>query len=81
MKRSEKSILPLGSKVRYLYEDGELEGVKYGGQIRKRATDPIWSTDIHTVMSITEKKNQPLLYYLNDINRNFVIEELQTITT
>ena len=31
----------IGTKVRYLYEPGELGGQQYGDERRKRSTDPI----------------------------------------
>ena len=43
VKDYEEKLLDLGTKVRYLYEPGELEGYQYKGGRRKRSTDPIWS--------------------------------------
>ena len=40
-KEYEEKALEVGTKVRYLYEPGELEGQQYGGERRKRSTDPI----------------------------------------
>ena len=58
--------------VRYLYQPGELEG---GG--KRRATDPIWSVDIHKINYhiITQGIR---VYYLNSPapQRGFVKEEL-----
>ena len=42
----EEKLLDVGTKVRYLYEPGELEGYQYKGERRKRSTDPIWSVDV-----------------------------------
>ena len=42
VKNYEEKLLDVGTKVRYLYEPGELEGQQYGGERRKRSTDPIW---------------------------------------
>ena len=38
----EEKLLDVGTKVRYLYEPGELERYQYKGERRKRSTDPIW---------------------------------------
>ena len=40
-KEYEEKLLNVGTKVRYLYEPGELEGYQYKGERRKRSTDPI----------------------------------------
>ena len=45
-KEYEEKLLNVGTKVRYLYESGELEGQIYKGERRKRSTDPIWSVDV-----------------------------------
>ena len=37
----EKKLTDVGTKVRYLYEPGELKGQQYGGEKRRRSTDPI----------------------------------------
>ena len=42
VKDYEEKVLDIGTKVRYLYEPGKLEGQQYGGERRKRSTDPIW---------------------------------------
>ena len=42
-----EKLLDIGTKVRYLYEHGELEGYQYKGERRKRSTDPIWSVDVY----------------------------------
>lgn len=75
----EKEIPP-ASTLRYLYQPGELEGVVYKGELRKRATDPIWSVDTYTISKIIKKKKQPTLYYLNGVNRAFVAQELQIVS-
>ena len=41
VKDYEDKLLDVGTKVRYLYESGELEGQQYGGERRKRSTDPL----------------------------------------
>ena len=45
----EEKLLDVGTKVRYLYEPGELEGYQYKGEGRKRSTDPIWSVDVYKI--------------------------------
>ena len=42
VKEYEEKLIDVGTKVRYLYEPGELEGQIYKGQRVKRSTDPIW---------------------------------------
>ena len=42
-KEYEEKLLEVGTKARYLYQAGELEGYQYKGERRKRSTDPIWS--------------------------------------
>ena len=76
----EEKLLDVGTKVRYLYESGELEGYQYKGERRKRSTDPIWSVDVYKIKDRYIQKHQPTLYYLNDgPKRSFVSEELQPI--
>ena len=41
IKDYEEKLLNDGTKVKYLYEPGELEGQQYGGERRKQSTDPI----------------------------------------
>ena len=76
----EKKLLDVGTKVRYLYEPGELEGQQYEGERRKRSTDPIWSVDVYKIKERYVQKYQPTLYYLDGgPKRSFVFEELQPI--
>ena len=76
----EEKLLDVGTKVRYFYEPGELEGYQYKGERRKRSTDPIWSVDVYKIKDRYIQKHQPTLYYLNDgPKRSFVFEELQQI--
>ena len=76
----EEKLLDVGTKVRYLYEPGELERQQYGGERRKRSTDPIWSVDVYKIKDRYIKKHQPTLYYLDGgPKRFFVFEELQQI--
>ena len=73
-------LLDVGTKVRYLYEPGELEGYQYKGKRRKRSTDPIWSVDVYKIKDRYVQKHQPTLYYLDGgPKRYFVFEELQAI--
>ena len=79
-KEYEKKLLDVGTKVRYLYESGELEGYQYKGERRQRSTDPIWSVDVYKIKNRYVLKHQPTLYYLDDgPKRSFVFEELQPI--
>ena len=48
-KEFEEKILDVGTKVRYLYEPGELEGYQYKGSRRKRSTEAIWSVDVYKI--------------------------------
>ena len=79
-KEYEEKLLKIGTKVRYLYEPGELEGYQYKGERRKRSTDPIWSVDVYKVKDRYVQKHQPTLYYLDGgPKRSFIFEELQPI--
>ena len=49
IKEYEEKLLDVGTKVRYLYESGELEGYQYKSERRKRSTDPIWSVDVYKI--------------------------------
>ena len=49
--------------MRYLYEPGELEGQQYGGERRRRSTDPIQSVDVYKLRD----------RYIEGINQHFVI--------
>ena len=49
VKNDEEKLINVGIKVRYLYEPGKLEGQQYGGERRRRSTDPIWSVDVYKV--------------------------------
>ena len=64
-KEYEEKLLDVGTKVRYLYEPGELEGYQYKGERRKRSTDHIWSTDVYKIKDRSVQKHQPTLYYLD----------------
>ena len=66
VKEYEEKLLNVGTKVRYLYEPGELEGYQYKGERRKRSTDLIWSLDVYRIKDRYVQKQQPTLYYLDD---------------
>ena len=79
-KEYEEKLLDVGTKVRYLYEPGELEGYQYKGEARKRSTGPIWSVDVYKIKDRYVQNHQPTLYYLDGgPKRSFVFEELQQI--
>ena len=63
VKDYEKKPLDVGTKVRYLYKPGELEGQQYGGEERKQFTYPIWSVDVYEIKNSYIQKHQ--LYYLD----------------
>ena len=76
----EEKLLNVGTKVRYLYEPGELEGYQYKGERRKRSTDPIWSVDVYKINDRYVQKHQPTLYYLDGGPKSyFVFKGLQPI--
>ena len=80
IKEYEEKLLDVGTKVRYLYEPGELEGHQYKGERKKRSTDPIWSVDVYKIKDRYVQKHQSTLYYLDSgPKRYFVFEELQPI--
>ena len=65
VKDYEEKLLDVGTKVRCLYESGELEGQIYKGERKKRSTDPIWSVDVYKVKDRYVQKQKPMLYYLD----------------
>ena len=80
IKEYEEKLLDVGTKVRYLYESGGLEGQIYKGKRRKRSADPIWSVDVYKIKDRYVQKHQSTLYYLDGgPKRPFVFEELQPI--
>ena len=80
VKDYEEKLLDVGTKVRHYYEPGELEGQQYGGESRKRSTDPIWLVDVYRIKDRYVQKHQPTLYHLDGgPKRSFVFEELQPI--
>ena len=79
-KEYEEKLFDVCTKVRYLYEPGELKGQIYKGERRKRSTDPIWSADVHKIKDRCVQKHLTMLYYLDGgPKRYFVFEELQPI--
>ena len=80
VKEYEKELLDVGTKVRYFYELGELEGQIYKGQRVKQSTDLIWLVDVYRIKDRYIQKQQPMLYYLDGgPKRSFIFEELQQI--
>ena len=80
VKNYEEKLLDVGTKVRYLYQAGELEGQIYKGQRVRRSTDPIWLVDVYKIKDRYVEKHQPTLYYLDGgPKQSFVSEELQPI--
>ena len=72
----EEELAPEDRLYRFLYQPGELER----GQ-QRRATDMVWSWDVHRLDRIVEDQGQRVLYYLSDgaPKRAFVREELMVI--
>ena len=71
-------LLPSYTEVRHLLGPGELEGG------RRRATDCNWSPQIYHIKESLVQKNQPVLYWIEDIDgngpkRSFVREELMVV--
>ena len=67
----------VSDQVRYLLQGGEHEtGSKY---TKRRATDPIWSLDLHEVTEIKDLI-KPAYYYLEGIEGHKLREELQLVT-
>ena len=80
VKEYKEKLLDIGTKVRYLYEPGELEGYQYKDERRKRSTDPIWSVDMYKIKDRYVQKQQPTLYYSDSgPERYFVFKKLQPI--
>ena len=80
IKEYEEKLPDVGTKVRYLYQAGELECYQYKGERRKQSTDPIWSVDVYRIKDKYVQKHQPTLYYLDGgPKRSFIFEELQPI--
>ena len=80
IKEYEEKLLDVGTKVRYLYQAGELEEYQYKGERRKRSTNPIWLVDVYKIEDRYIQKHQPTLYYLDGgPKQSFIFEELQPI--
>ena len=76
----EQKLIDVGTKVRYLYEPGELEGQQYGGERIRRSTDPVWSVDVYRIKDRYIKEYQRTLSYSDGgPKQSFVFEELQPI--
>jgi hypothetical protein len=60
--------LPADSLVRYLLDSSDYRD-------RRCATDPIWSTKIFSIESITVVDNQPVMYRLSDGPKKIFIHE------
>ena len=58
VKYYEEKLLDTGTKVRYLYEPGELESYQYKSERRKRSTDHIWSVDVYKIKDRYVQKYQ-----------------------
>ncbi|MEW8684766.1 MAG: hypothetical protein AB2556_03065, partial [Candidatus Thiodiazotropha sp.] len=52
----EEAKLPSGVGVRYMYQPGELE------RGRRRATDPIWSLDVHRLGRAVTKSDEAVFF-------------------
>ena len=79
IKNDKEKLINIGTKVRYLYEPGELDG-QYGGERRRKSTDLIWSVDVRKIGERYIKEYQPTLYYLDGGPKlSFIFEELQLI--
>src|SRR5271155_794214 len=70
--------LTYNDPVLYLLKPGELEGG------RRRSTDINWSPQIYYIKESRVQKNQPVLYWIEDIDgngpkRSFVREELMLV--
>ena len=80
VKDYEENYLMLVQRWDIFYESDDLEGYRYGGERRKRSTDPIWSVDVYKIKDRYIPKRQLTLYYLDGgPKRSFVFEELQPI--
>ena len=80
VKDYEEKLLDVGTRVRYLYEPGEVEDYQYKGEGRKRSTDSIWPVDVYKIKDRYVQKYQPMLYHLDVApKRSFAFEELQPI--
>jgi hypothetical protein len=67
--------LPADSLVRYLLDSSDYRG-------RRRATDPIWSTKIFSIESITVVDGQPAMYRLSDGPKKiFIRKELLPVSS
>ena len=65
----EEKRLPEDALVRYLLDKSDFEGGK------RRATDPIWSTDIYRIKHIIVIINQPVMYKLRKVSKKNILFE------
>ena len=79
VKNDEEKLIDVGTNVRYLYEPGESEGQQYGGERRRRSSDPIWSVGVYKTKDRYIKEYQPTHYLDGGPKQSFVFEELQPI--
>ena len=79
VKDYEEKLLNIGTKVRYLYKPGELEGQIYKGQRVKRSTDPIWLIDTYRVKDRYVLNASANIIKDRGPKRSFVYEELEEI--
>ena len=82
VKDYEENYLILVRRWDIFYESDESEGYRYGGERRKRSTDPIWSVDVYKIKDRYIQKHQPTLLLFRwwaETKRSFVFEELQPI--
>ena len=80
VKDYEENNLMLVRRWDIFYESDESEGYRYGGERRKRSTDPIWSVNVYKIKDRYIQNHQPTLYYLDGgPKRSLVFEELQPI--
>ena len=65
IKNYEEKLLDIGTKVRYLFQAGELESYQYKGERRKQSNDYIWLADVYKIKDRYVQKYQPTVYYLD----------------
>ena len=73
---SQRPESPLGGRVRYLNQPGDMEGD------RRRATEPVWSLEVYRLERSVTKPDETVLYHLQGDDapqRGFVREELLVV--
>ena len=63
VKNYDKKLIDVGTKVRYFYESGDLEGQQCGNERRRRSIDLIWSVYVYKLKLDT----------LKSINQHYII--------